>query len=193
MLTHKVPTIADLYAEDESRKDLDDLLIILNQPVHRPWVKINKYVKPKEGMGPHEYLPIEKVKWLLVRIFGRYTWKITHCYQIFNSIVVVGTLTVPLPGGGIWQMDGIGAMVAQSDAGATIADISKIKADAMQKGAPSASSYALKNAAEQLGRVFGSELNQSDFTEFAPVFAPSPVESSAPPIIGINLPPQIKL
>jgi len=58
--------------------------------------------------------------------------------------------------------DGIGACPMQTakDAGAT--DFSQIKSDAVMKAAPAAESYAIKDAAEKLGKLFGKDLNRKD-------------------------------
>ena len=60
-----------------------------------------------------------------------------------------------------WQ-DGIGASPIQTDEGAGATEFSKIKSSAIMMAAPAAKSFAVKDAAEQLGQFFGKDLNRAD-------------------------------
>jgi hypothetical protein len=63
--------------------------------------------------------------------------------------------------------DGVGAMNVQTDAGKSAADLGAIKAAAVQMALPSAKSYAIKDAAEHFGAIFGRDLNRKDIIQFS--------------------------
>lgn len=142
------------------------LIFLLNKQVPRKWIKEHPTVKI-EVMGRKQalkFLPIDKIRFLLNRIFGL-GWKdeIIGVYQTFNSVVVSVRLHFCVPGTGVWfYHDGIGAVAAQTNKDAAASDLGAIKSDAIMKAAPSAASYALSNAAEKLGDLFGANINKPD-------------------------------
>ncbi len=151
----------------------DDFNMIINTPVPQTWIKEHPYVNIKiDGKQvPLPYIPVKRVKYLLKRIYGKYEWQVKECKQVLNAMVVVGTLTVTNPVTGEKEsQDGIGAAAIQMDKGATQGDLSAIKANAIQIGAPAAESYALKNAAEKFGDIFGGNIYDVDKTGYTPVF-----------------------
>jgi hypothetical protein len=117
------------------------------------------------------YISVKQVKNLLKRIYGKYRWEIKREGQILNSVYVTGTLTVVNPITGEEEsQDGIGATAIQMDKGATQGDLSAIKPNAIMIGLPSAESYALKNAAEKFGDIFGGNIYDPEQTQYQPVF-----------------------
>ena len=58
--------------------------------------------------------------------------------------------------------DGVGAAPLQTDKGAGAVDFNAIKSDAVMKAAPAAESYAVKDAAEKIGKLFGKDMNRAD-------------------------------
>lgn len=172
---HKLPVLADLISDKELAFQQDDLNLILNSPVPKAWVKTHPMVKIKDAQGNSialPYLPVLKVKYLLKRIFGTYQWQIKNVGQILNSVYVTGTLTVKNPITGEYEsQDGCGATSIQMEAGATQGDLSKIKANAIQIGLPSAESYAFKNAAEKFGKIFGADIYDIDGAGYNQVFS----------------------
>jgi hypothetical protein len=58
-------------------------------------------------------------------------------------------------------------MNVQTDAGKSAADLGAIKASAVQMALPSAKSYAIKDAAEHFGAIFGRDLNRKDIIQFS--------------------------
>ena len=58
--------------------------------------------------------------------------------------------------------DGIGACPLQTDQGAGAIEFNKIKSNAIMLAAPAAESYAFKDAAEKIGKIFGKDLNRKD-------------------------------
>jgi hypothetical protein len=166
--THQLPTLAELHQEDLFKHDA--LLELLNKPVHQSWVKTHNTVTVKSGNQtvPLKYLPIDKVRFLLTRIFGLYWWdEIVSYKDVFNSIAVQVRLHYCIPGTNTWlHKDGAGAVNVQLNSGAQGGNLSEIKAAAVMMAFPSAASYALSNAAEKLGTLFGGGLNKSDIQEF---------------------------
>jgi len=170
---YKAPTLAELISDKDMAFAQDDLNIILNTPVPEKWLKKHPYVNIKiNGQSTAlPYLPVKRVKYLLKRIYGKYEWEVKECKQVLNAMVVIGKLTVTNPVTGEKEsQDGIGAAAIQMDAGATQGDLSAIKTNAIQIGAPAAESYALKNAAEKFGDIFGGNIYDIDSTSYSPVF-----------------------
>jgi hypothetical protein len=112
---------------------------------------------------PIEYLPIERVEYLLTRIFVQWWFRIVKVQLIANSIVVNGTLHYQNQITGEWEkQDGVGAAPIQTDSGAKASDFSAVKSNAVMLAAPAAKSYAIKDAAECIGKLFGKDLNRAD-------------------------------
>ena len=164
-----LPTLQDLYGEVELKKDQNDLNILLNGEVPNQWKKQHPVatktilVEGKKTKVPIDYLPVERVEWLLTRIFTRWWVEVKTVQMIANAVVVTVRLHYQdvLSDQVLWQ-DGIGAAPLQTDSGAGAIEFDKIKNDAVMKAAPSAESYAVKDAAEKIGKIFGKDLNRAD-------------------------------
>ena len=173
IVKYKAPTLLDLIADKDMAFAQDDLNLILNTPVPQSWVKTHPMVTiTVNGQNvPLPYIPIKRVKYLLKRIYGKYEWEIKSCQQILNAVVIVGKLTITNPVTGEREsQDGVGATAIQMNKGATQGDLSAIKANAIQIGAPAAESYALKNAAEKFGDIFGGNIYDVDSTAYTSPF-----------------------
>ena len=59
----------------------------------------------------------------------------------------------------------------QTDAGFSPADLAHIKDAAVQMALPSAKSYAIKDAADHIGKLFGRDLNRTQTMNFAGAYA----------------------
>jgi len=155
----------------------NELLFLLNKPCPMSWVREHETVQIKVNGIKRKlwYLPIDKVKYLLNRIFG-ISWKAEIVREgiMFNSVYVTVRLHYCIPGTNIWYwIDGTGAQAAQTKAGEGAANLQEIRSDAITKGLPSAASYALSNAAGNLGDLFGGNLNTTDAKNFAGAYNPS--------------------
>ena len=164
----KLPSLQELQSGDlEQLKNQNDLNILLNHPPKADWIKAHPFVKKKDpNTGewvPLQYLPIERVEYLLTSIFISWSVEIRSVHLIVNSVLMIVRLHFrnPVTNEMEWQ-DGTGASPLQTDEGAGAADVSKIKASAVMMAAPAAKSFAVKDAAEQLGRFFGKDLNRAD-------------------------------
>lgn len=118
-----------------------------------------------------KYMPIDKVEMLLTKIFQRWRVEILREGQLLNSIFATVRLHYLHPITGEWEFqDGVGAMPIQVDKGKNASQLEWIKSDAIQKGLPAAESYAVKDAAEKIGRIFGKDLNRKDTLAFSPSY-----------------------
>jgi len=173
----KLPVLADLYSDTEMRLAQNDLNILLNAPPSPAWLrdhpfaKVIKIIDNKKVSVPAKYIPIERIEWLLTRIFNKWHSEIKMVQLIANSIVVTirlyyqDVITKEI----LWQ-DGVGAVALQTDQGAGAIEFDKIKSSAVQLAAPSAETYAIKDAAEKIGKLFGKDINralQIDYTNLS--------------------------
>lgn len=116
-----------------------------------------------------KYVPIDKVELMLDTIFQQWYVEVLETKQLLNSIAVTVRLFYVHPITKEWHhQDGVGAMAVQTDKGKTASDLAAIKSDAIMKALPAAKSYAIKDAAEHIGKLFGRDLNRKDTMAFAP-------------------------
>lgn len=153
----KLPELAALYGDLEAAAKKNDLNILLNQPPKQEWVKQNKFANNTF------YIPIEKIEYLLTSIYQRWKVEVKEIQVIANSVVVTVRLHIqdPITSEWDWQ-DGIGASPIQTAQGAAATDFTKVNTAAVQMAAPAAESYAIKDAAEKLGKLFGKDINRKD-------------------------------
>lgn len=162
----KLPALADLHYDVEKAFRSDQLNLLLNQPVPAAWVKDHPFAKNVK------YIPIEKVEFLLTRIFQEWRVEILAEGALFNSVYVKVRLHYKNPLTGEWSYhDGVGAVDVQTAKGESAADLSKIVANACMKALPAAESYAIKDAAEKLGELFGKNLNRKETMAFTGAYS----------------------
>lgn len=138
-------------------KNKDILREVLAQRPAEQWVKAHPHAKNVK------YLPIDKVESILDAIFQDWKVEIKEVFQLAQSICAIVRLHYRNPVTGEWSFhDGTGATPLQTDKGASAADLSKIKSNAVATGAPAAVSFAIKDAADHLGNIFGRNLNRSE-------------------------------
>ena len=161
-----LPSLQDLYTGDlVELKNQNDLNILLNHEPPKKWLKPHPTAKKKvDGKAvPIDYLPIERVEYLLTSIFIRWSVEIRETQMIANSIVMTVRVHYLNPVSGKFEFqDGVGAAPIQTKSGAAATDFSQVLNDGVMKAAPAAKSYAIKDAAEQLGKMFGKDLNRAD-------------------------------
>lgn len=161
----KLPTIKELVEGNELTERENGLMVLLNQHPPQSWIKTHPMTKG-------EYLPIERVEYLLSRIFTKWWVDVKSVACLANSVVVTVRLYVvnPVTNSEEWQ-DGLGASPIQTDKGAGAMDWNAAKADGVMKAAPSAESYAIKDAAEKFGKLFGKDLNRKEAIEYNDLLA----------------------
>lgn len=154
----ELPKLADLIGGDiELKSDQNDLNVLLNANPPKAWVKEHPIAK---GV---KYIPIERIEFMLTRLFFLWRVDVKAIQLLANSVVVTVRLYYldRFSDEYLWQ-DGIGAAPLQTDKGAGAIEFDKIKNDAVMKAAPAAESYAVKDAAEKIGKLFGKDLNRAD-------------------------------
>ena len=157
-----LPTLPEIIESKLPARDKETgYNVLMNIKPPASWIKINKYANNSK------YIPIDKVEFLLTKIFGRFKVEIIRTQLMGNSVEATVRLHYFHPVYKEWDwMDGIGAKNIQCDAGASASDWSKIKIDGVQKASPIAVSEAEKNAAKKLGRLFGRDLNRDNVIDY---------------------------
>ena len=163
MSKSNLPTVADLTKDTQIAEKNDKFNYLLNQPPPDKWVEEHPYI------SGYKYIPIDKIEYLLKRIFKRYRIEIRDQGQCFNGVYVTVRIHYLHPVTNEWEWhDGIGSIELQTEKGASPADMSKIKHGAIDKALPAAKSRAVKNACYGFGKFFGSDLNREDTLAFTP-------------------------
>jgi len=154
----QLPALADLYDGDlELKKDQNELNVLLNQPPKSDWIKDHPFAK---GV---KYIPIGRVEFLLTRLFIRWNVEVKAIQTVANSVVVTVRLHYQNIENNEWSwQDGIGAAPIQTEKDSGAMDWNKVRTDSVMKAAPAAESYAVKDAAEKIGKIFGKDLNRKD-------------------------------
>lgn len=170
----RLPTLAEIYSEDGLQPIQKDnaFQVLINQEPKKDWIKEHPIAKVEalNASGqkvkvPAKYLPIERIEWLLINIFLKYKVEIKNVQLLANSICVTVRLFYYDHVSKEWHwQDGVGAAPVQTDSGTGAAGV--IKSSAVQMAAPAAETYAVKDAAEKIGRLFGKDLNRADRTSF---------------------------
>jgi len=158
-----VPKIEDLYANVELAKSNDLLMSLLNQPPKEDWVKVHPYI------AGYRYLPIDKIEYLLKKIFKKYRIEILREGSCFNGVYVIVRVWYLNPITNEFDYhDGIGAKELQVKKGMSAADLSAINSGALQMAFPIAKTVAIKDACDHFGTLFGSDLNRKDVMFISP-------------------------
>lgn len=164
-------SLSEIHFDPKSAHTIDQLNGLLNKQPPASWVKKHPFAK---GV---DYIPIDKVEMLLTKIFQQWRCEVISVSQLFNSISVHVRLHYLHPVTGQWMYhDGVGAVGVQTDAGSGASNLSSIKQNAVMLALPAAKSYALKDAAELIGVIFGSNLNRKDTMAFTPSYSKPKVE-----------------
>ncbi len=171
-----LPKLDDLYADVELASKFNDLNKVTNARPKAEWIRFHPLAKKTVTINgqkqdvPIEYLPVERVEYLLTSIYTKWRKEIKSVQVIANSIVVTMRLWVldPITGEWDWQ-EGVGAAPIRVNKGAKATDFGEVQSSSVQTGAPAAESYALKDAAEGFGKIFGKDLNRKDEINYEPM------------------------
>lgn len=158
----KVPTIQELYDDTDVAIKHDDLAVILNHEPPAAWIKEHPYIKG------WKYLPIDKVEFMLTRLFKVYRISVLREGVAFNGVYVVVRVEYqhPVTGNMEWH-DGIGALQLQTAKGKSPADLANINNGAVSMAFPIAKSLAVKDATDHIGKLFGRDLNRKDVIPYS--------------------------
>ena len=150
-----LPTITDLAQYPEITQRHTKMAQLLNCPPPEKFIRDHPMAK---GV---KYIPIEAIEYLLTAIFKKWRTEVLSTSLVANSITVTVRLHYLDPTDNTWDwQDGVGAMPLQTDKGAAATDFTKVKNDSVMKALPAAKSYAVKDAADNLGTLFGKDLNR---------------------------------
>ena len=154
-----LPKLADLYevSKVEEAFKNDQFNALMNAEPRKEWVKQNKYA------GNSNYIPVGIVETLLQKVFKTFTVEVIREGVMFNAVYVTVRIHLKHPvTSEMFFVDGVGAAELQTKSGASAADLSAINKGAVMMALPMAKSYAIKDAAEHLGKLFGRDLNRKE-------------------------------
>jgi hypothetical protein len=157
-----LPTIQELHEDNAlvSYKN-DQLNLLLNQEPKKEWIKEHPFVKG------HKYIPIDKVEFMLRKIFKKYSIEITNQGTSFNGVWVTVRVHYFHPTEATMMYhDGIGAVQLQTAKGTSPADLANINNGALSMAYPIAKTLAIKDACDHFGKLFGCDLNRKDTMAF---------------------------
>ena len=153
----KLPAIKDLYSNREIALKNDEFTVLMNQDPAKEWIKVHPFIKG------YNYIPLERIEFLLKTIFKKYRIEILREGTSFNGVYVVVRVHYLHPVTNDMEFhDGIGAIELQTKKGTSPADLSNINNGALGMAYPIAKSRAVKDACDHFGKLFGSDLNRKD-------------------------------
>ena len=173
---NELPKLKDLVTDITNYEKSDELNFLLNQPVPEKWIKNHPYIKKtvtdkttgQTKKVPYPYLPIDKVEYLLRKIFKRYRIEVTGQGQSFNGVYVTVRVHYLNPVYNDWDFhDGIGAIQLQTAKGTSPADLNNINNGALSMAYPLSKTLAIKDACDMFGELFGSNLNRNDVAQYS--------------------------
>lgn len=172
----KFPSLADVYADEGMNPIMRDsaFQVLINSEPKPDWIKKHPTAKVErlnehgqKVKVPAEYIPIERIEWLLINVFLKYKVSIKNVQLIGNSVCVTVRLYYYDHIAKVWHwQDGVGAAPLQTDSGSGVNNAATMKSHAVMLAAPAAESYAIKDAAEKIGKLFGKDLNRADRISF---------------------------
>jgi len=156
-MSQNLPTLQELVKDVSVYQEQDKLNYLLNQEPPKSWVKEHPYVKG------HKYLPIDKIEYLLRKVFKEYRIEVLREGTSFNGVYVAIRLHYKNLASNDWSFhDGIGAIHLQVKKGSSPSDLANINNGALSIAFPLAKTLAIKDAADMFGKLFGSDLNRRD-------------------------------
>lgn len=160
----KLPTLNELFEDSlEVAGKSEGLNAILNANPPDKWVKEHPFIKG------HRYIPIDKVEYLLRKIFKRYKIEITGQGTAFNGVWVTVRVHYLSPATNQMEYsDGIGASQLQTKSGTSPADLINLNNGAISMAFPLAKTLAIKDACQLIGNIFGANLDRKDTIPFSP-------------------------
>ena len=163
VIKRDLPVLSEIYdiANVESLFKKDQFNLLMNQQPEPKWILENKYA------GNSKYIPIGIQETLLQRIFKDFKVEILREGTMFNAVYVTVRLHYLHPVTGEWSFhDGTGADQIQTKSGASAADLASIGNNAVAMSLPKAVSFAISDATDHLGKLFGRDLNRKDTMGF---------------------------
>lgn len=158
----KLPTIADLFSDSlQVAGKAEALNTLLNHEPKKEWIKTHPFITN------YQYLPIDKIEYLLRKIFKRYRIRIMREGVAFNGVYCVVRVYYLNPTTGLMDYhEGIGACQLQTKKGTSPADLINVNNGAISMAFPIAKTVAIKDACDHFGKLFGCDLNRKDTIPF---------------------------
>lgn len=158
-----IPTVTELFAEDiQLAFKNEQLNLLLNQEPKKEWIKEHPFIRG------YKYLPIDKIEFMLRKIFKKYSIEITGQGTAFNGVWVTVRVHYLNPVSGQMEFhDGIGASQLQTKKDTSPADLANINNGAISMAFPVAKTIAIKDACDHFGKLFGCDLNRKDTLSFS--------------------------
>ena len=156
----KWDNLPDMQLDSKSMTEVRNW--ILNQEPPKQWIKKLQFANNAE------YLPIDKVEYLLTSLFKSWRVEIKEHSLIANAMVCVVRLYYLNPDTKQydWQ-DGIGASALKVKSGTQNPnDTTKMLPNAVEIAAPISETSAVKDAADKIGRLFGRDLNRKNTVDY---------------------------
>lgn len=151
---NKLPSISSLYNSDLDKEN--QLNVLLNQEPPKEWMQ-------KHPLGGGQYIPVERIEYLMTRIFVNWHIEVLDYKLIANSLTCHVRVHYQDPVSGQMKFtDGVGASPIQTDKGFGAVDFNHMKNDAVMKALPAAKTFAFKDAVEVLGKLFGKDINRKE-------------------------------
>lgn len=162
--SNKLPTLSELISDVGLAWQNDQLNLLLSQQPPANWVKQHPYIKN------YNYLPIDKIEYLLRKIFKKYKIEVLKTGLLLNAVEVTVRVHYldPITNEMLFH-DGVGAQELQTvkDSGSLKLDMSNINKGAIMMALPIAKSVAVKDACDHFGDLFGANLNRKDTLVFS--------------------------
>ena len=159
----ELPVLAELYQATDVATLFkhDQFNLLMNQAPEPKWIKENPYA------GNSKYIPIGILETLLQRVFKEFRIEVMREGTMFNAVYVAIRLHYVNPVSGEWSYhDGVGSAQIQTKSGASPADLANINNNAVMMALPMAKSYAIKDACDHFGKLFGRDLNRKETMAF---------------------------
>lgn len=171
----KLPTIEELNSDNlELAYKRESLNFLLNQPPPAKFIKQHPFIKKEifDSQGqkikvPYEYLPIDKVEYLLRRIFKHVSIEVLDVKVLFNAVSCTVRIHYfdPVTKTMCFH-DGVGAKELQTKKDSSPADLANINNGAVAMALPIAKTEAVKDGSHHFGKLFGADLNRNDTMAF---------------------------
>lgn len=161
--TQAKPTITALFKQLDVAIPLEQLNVVLATQPPPAWVKQHPFIKG------YNYLPIDKVEYLLRRCFKKYSIEVLKTGMLMNAVEVTVRVHYLNPATNTMEFhDGVGAQELQTKAGtgSLMMDMSNVGKGAVMMALPIAKTIAIKDACDHFGDLFGANLNRKDTLAF---------------------------
>lgn len=164
MEINNLPTLQELFSDVEITQKKDAFLTLVNTNPPATWVKDHPFVRG------YKYLPIDKIEYLLQKIFKTYKIEVLKTGMLMNAVEVTVRVHYLHPVTGEMMFhDGVGAqeLQTQKDSGSLKMDMSNVNKGAVTMALPIAKTVAVKDACDHLGAIFGANLNRKDSLNYS--------------------------